>query len=75
MIEKTTNNEFLVHIPWNSDREDLSQEEETWNDACVWALEKFGLPGHRFSTKVTQEYMNFYFQDEKDAIVFALRWL
>ena len=45
MIEKTTNNEFLVHIPWNSDREDLSQEEETWNDAGLWKSSDFLVIG------------------------------
>ena len=44
----------------------------TWNETCAWAVEKFGLPGDRFTTHATEEYMDFYFKDERDAIVFEL---
>jgi hypothetical protein len=74
MITKTASGEFLVHIPWRSDK-DQDKEQEYWNDTCIWAIENFGLPGHRFATKATQDYIDFYFQDEKDALLFSLRWL
>jgi hypothetical protein len=44
----------------------------TWNETCVWAIEQFGLPGERYSTHATEEYMDFYFNDERDAILFEL---
>lgn len=44
----------------------------TWNETCVWAIEKFGLPGDRYVTQATDEYMDFYFVDERDAIIFEL---
>jgi hypothetical protein len=59
-----------VRIPW--------KEGDTitkWNETCAWAMEKFGLPGDKYSTHPTEGYMDFYFQDEKDAIHFSLRWL
>ena len=59
-----------VRIPW--------KEGDTitkWNETCAWAMEQFGLPGDKYYTHPTQGYMDFYFQDEKDAIYFSLRWL
>ena len=44
----------------------------TWNETCAWAIEKFGLPGDRFTTHATEDYMDFYFKDERDAILFQL---
>ena len=44
----------------------------TWNETCIWAIEQFGLPGDRFTTHATEEYMDFYFVDERDAILFQL---
>jgi hypothetical protein len=44
----------------------------TWNETCAWAVEQFGLPGDRYLTHATEEYMDFYFKDEKDAILFEL---
>jgi hypothetical protein len=35
-------------------------------------VEKFGLPGDKFETHVTEDYMDFYFKDERDAILFEL---
>ena len=44
----------------------------TWNETCAWAIEQFGLPGDRYITHATENYMDFYFIDERDAILFAL---
>jgi hypothetical protein len=35
-------------------------------------VEQFGLPGDRYYTHATEEYMDFYFTDERDAIIFEL---
>jgi hypothetical protein len=43
-----------------------------WNETCAWAVEKFGLPGDKYETQVTEDYMDFYFKDERDAIHFQL---
>jgi len=45
-----------------------------WNETCAWAIEKFGLPGDKYETHVTEDYMDFYFKNERDAIHFELRW-
>ena len=43
-----------------------------WNETCAWAIEQFGLPGNKFETHATEDYMDFYFKDERDAILFQL---
>ena len=54
-------------IPWET-----NQIHSKWNETCAWAVEQFGLPGDRFTTHATEEYMDFYFTDERDAILFEL---
>jgi len=43
-----------------------------WNETCAWAIEQFGLPGDKFETHATEDYMDFYFKDQRDAILFEL---
>ena len=56
-----------VRIPWQE-----NHDIPTWNQTCAWAVEQFGLPGDRYETHATEEYMDFYFKDERDAIIFEL---
>jgi len=46
-----------------------------WDETCIWAMNQFGLPGNKFYTHMTEDYMDFVFEDERDAIHFSLRWL
>ena len=57
-----------VRISWQE-----THDTPTWNETCAWAVEQFGLPGDRFTTHATEDYMDFYFVDERDAIHFELR--
>jgi hypothetical protein len=57
-----------VRIPWK--KGDIID----WNETCAWAIEQFGLPGNKFTTDPTVDYMDFYFKDERDAVYFELRW-
>lgn len=59
-----------VRLEWRQGRDNS----DAWNDICAWAIEKFGLPGNKFEWHPTEDYMDFYFYDEKDAIHFMLRW-
>lgn len=59
-----------VRIPWRN-----GDTEEKWNETCAWTIEEFGLPGQRFTWHPTGDYMDFVFEDSKDAIYFKLRWL
>jgi hypothetical protein len=63
------NSTKIVRIPWR-DGDTISD----WNDTCAWALEQFGLPGDRFTTHPTEDYMEFHFKHEPDAVIFILRW-
>jgi hypothetical protein len=47
---------------------------ENWNDACAWAMEQFGLPGDRFQTELTADWMKFKFNSPYDATIMALRF-
>lgn len=60
----------LVRIPWR--RGDTIFR---WDEMCVWAIEQFGLPGDRYITHPTEEYMDFVFQRSEDAIYFKLKWI
>ena len=53
---------------------ELLDNMENWNDACAWALEQFGLPGDRFQTELTSDWMKFKFNSPHDATIMALRW-
>ena len=59
-----------VSIPWK-----IGDTITSWNETCAWAIEQFGLPGDKFETHATKDYMDFYFHKEEDAIHFSLRWL
>ena len=58
-----------IRIPWKK-----GDSIPSWNETCAWAIEQFGLPGDKYETHATEEYMDFYFKDECDAIFFELRW-
>lgn len=51
----------VVRLPWQSQTGDF------WNTACADVLEVFGLPGDRFTSHPTTEYMDFYFKSSRDA--------
>ena len=59
-----------VRIHWRREYDN----ETMWNEVCAWAIEYFGLPGHRFNTHANVNYMEFIFDDPKDALLMSLRW-
>lgn len=68
-MRQDTRFKYNIRIPWR-----IGDSIPTWNEKCAWALEQFGLPGDRFITHPTEEFMDFLFHDEKDALFFSLRW-
>ena len=60
-----------VTLEWRDGRNDT----EAWNEICAWTIEQFGMPGTRYTWHPAEDYMNFYFHKEEDAIHFMLRWL
>ena len=60
---------YTVRISWTD-----GDEPSDWDETCVWAIEQFGLPGDKFTTHPTEDFMDFVFAEEQDSILFALRW-
>ena len=59
-----------ITLNWTKGRDSVP----IWNEICEWCIEQFGLPGNRFIWHPTEDYMEFLFYDEKDAVHFELRW-
>lgn len=60
--------EKTVRISWES-----KDDERTWDKACIYALETFGLPGDKFECHSNEEWMDFEFRESKDALAFLMR--
>ena len=43
-----------------------------WNETCAEAIEMFGLPGDKYTTRMTPSDIEFWFREEKDAMLFEL---
>ena len=69
---KTPSNKpgIKVRLEWSHTHANIPM----WNEICAWSIEKFGLPGEKFEWHPTEETMEFYFYDERDAIEMMLRW-
>lgn len=63
--------DYRVKIPYNV-IQDAMRGKETWNEICAKAMEMFGLPGDKYSCRFTSEYIEFWFLEEKDAMLFEL---
>ncbi len=59
-----------VRIAWSREFHNAQQ----WNEVCAWAVERFGLPGDRFQSHANENYMDFVFTSNKDALLMALMW-
>lgn len=61
-----------VILNWKKDYHD---PEYSWTEACIWAMEQFGLPGsNTYKVKFSDDYLTFHFNKEQDAILMKLRW-
>ena len=45
---------------------------QSWDQACIQAIELFGLPGDKFTTELNQNWMAFKFRNVEDALLFRL---
>ena len=55
-----------VKIVWDN------QDKFWWNEACAQVLERFGLPGKRYSTSVNENNLIFKFHSDHDATMCRL---
>lgn len=69
-MPQDTEYKYTVRIDWM-----VGDTVSGWDKKCAQALELFGLPGHKFITHPTEDYMEFIFKDEVDAIHFSLACL
>jgi hypothetical protein len=56
-----------VRLSWES-----KDDNRTWDKACIYAVETFGLPGNKFECHSNEEWMDFEFKDKKDALMFLM---
>lgn len=59
---------YKVRIPWKN-----GDTPTGWNEVCATAVEQYGLPGSKYTTHPTSDYMDFYFKNEQDAVWFNLQ--
>lgn len=43
-----------------------------WTEKCATIIEAFGLPGNKYFTSVTEDYMLFNFIEAEDAVMAKL---
>ncbi len=58
-----------VQLDW-----EFGDSASRWDLACIYAVETFGLPGDKYKTELTADWMIFEFDNSKDAMIFAMRW-
>ena len=57
-----------VHVPWSPKADSIP----IWDDITISIIERFGLPGNKYTTELTDSYMNFLFKDEREGLVCQL---
>ena len=59
-----------VRMFWTAPIDQMSM----WNERMAWVLENFGLPGKRYETHAKHDWMDIHFFNEKDALLFRLKF-
>ena len=57
-----------VHVPWNPKAGSIP----VWDEITISIIERFGLPGDKYTTELTDSYMNFLFKAEREGLVCQL---
>ena len=63
--------DYRVRIPFTYGNM-TNLEINKWNEACARAIEMFGLPGEKYTCRMTTSAIEFWFLDGKDAMMFEL---
>jgi len=56
-----------VRVDWQA-----GDDVPIWDEKCIRIIESFGLPGTKYETQLTEDYMIFHFNDPEDALVAKL---
>lgn len=59
---------MLVRIPWTWG----GPNKELWTHVSARAIEQFGLPGDRYQCRAGVHSMDYFFNNDRDALMFAL---
>ena len=57
-----------VHVPWSFKAGSIP----IWDEITISIIERFGLPGNKYTTELTDSYMNFVFKDEREGLMCQL---
>jgi len=57
-----------VHVPWSPKAGSIP----IWDEITISIVERFGLPGDRYTTELTDNYMNFIFDDDHQGLMCQL---
>jgi hypothetical protein len=57
-----------VHVPWSPKAGSIP----VWDEITISIIERFGLPGDKYTTEITEDYMNFLFKDEREGLMCQL---
>jgi hypothetical protein len=63
--------DYRVRIPFELSIQ-VERNINNWNETCARAIELFGLPGEKYTCRFTKNFIEFWFLDEKDAMIFEL---
>lgn len=61
----------MIRIPFELTTE-VNNNITNWNETCARAIELFGLPGEKYTCKFNKDFLEFWFVDGKDALMFEL---
>ena len=59
---------ITVHVPWSSKAGSIP----IWDEITISIIERFWLPGDKYTTELTDSYMNFLFKDEREGLMCQL---
>ena len=59
---------ITVHVPWSPKAGSIP----IWDEITISIIERFGLPGDKYTTELTVSYMNFLFKDEREGLMCQL---
>ena len=60
---------ITIRVPWT----DPKNHGDAWNELLAWTVETYGLPGENVSFHPTENWMDFVFNDEQNALMFQIK--
>ena len=67
-MKSVANKTYPIRIDWSIG----DGYGEPWNEICATVVEKFGLPGGKYTTEISNQYMIFHFREAEDFLIAKL---